>query len=116
MSDDSHWVERAQTAEAQLKTLREVQGAAIERIKVFKANFGVRECGNGEIEIDFQKLVERLGAEGAAELLKVIHEKYGEIGRNITATEVLQRKAEPISAPKRKYVRKAKPVSEAISR
>lgn len=89
---ESFWVERAQAAEAQLKTLREAQGAAIERIKEFKANFGIRERGNGEIVIDFPKFVERLGAENAAELRKVMNEKY------------------PVAvAPKRKYVRKAKP-------
>lgn len=92
MGDDSFWVERAQTAEAQLKTMREAHGAAIERIKDFKANFGVRERGNGEIVIDFPKFVERLGTENVAELRKVIDEKY------------------PVTtAPKRKYVRKAKP-------
>lgn len=74
MADD-FWIERAQTAEAQLKTLREVQGAAIERVKQFKANFGVKERGNGEIVIDFPKFVERLGPEGVAELQKAIAEK-----------------------------------------
>lgn len=76
MSEDM-WMSRAQTAEAQLKTLREAQGAAIERIKEFKANFGIKERGNGEIVIDFPKFVEHLGTENAAELRKVIAEKYG---------------------------------------
>lgn len=89
---ESMWIERAQSAEAQLKTLREAQGAAIERIKDFKANFGIKERGNGEIVIDFPKFVERLGEEGAAELRKVIDDKY-----------------HSFVAPKRKYVRKAKP-------
>lgn len=92
MSED-FWVERAQTAEAQLKTLREAQGAAIERIKDFKANFGIRERGNGEIVIDFPKFIERLGPENVAELRKIIDEKY--------------------PATKRKYVRKAKPAEAA---
>lgn len=73
---ESMWLDRAQTAEAQLKTLREAQGKAIERIKDFKSNFGIRERGNGEIVIDFPKFVERLGPDGAAELRKVIDEKY----------------------------------------
>jgi hypothetical protein len=85
VADDSHWIDRAQTAEAQLKTLREVQGAAIERIKQFKANFGVREKDNGEIVIDFQKLVERLGPEQAAELKLVIDEQYGKKKRGKAA-------------------------------
>ena len=71
------WMERAQSAEAQLKTLREAQGAAIERIKDFKANFGIKERGNGEIVIDFPKFVERLGPESSSELRKIIVEKYG---------------------------------------
>ena len=72
MADDSHWISRAQSAEAQLKTLREAQGAAIERIKAFKSNFGIKERGNGEIVIDFPKFVERLGKENVQELKKVI--------------------------------------------
>ena len=73
---ESMWVERAQNAEAILKTLREAQGSAIERIKDFKANFGIRERDNGEIVIDFPKFVERLGPENSMDLRKVIDEKY----------------------------------------
>jgi hypothetical protein len=98
MNDESFWVNRAQTAEAQLKTLREAQGAAIERIKDFKTNFGIKERSNGEIVIDFPKFVERLGLDGAAELRKFIDEKYP-----------------VVVAPKRKYVRKAKPSEELHS-
>lgn len=76
MSDDSAWISRAQTAEAKLKTLREAQGAAIDRVRDFKANFGIRERDNGEIVIDFQKFAERLGIDGAIELRKIIDEKY----------------------------------------
>lgn len=76
MDAESMWIERAQSAEAQLKTLREAQGAAIARIKEFKTNFGIRERDNGEIVIDFQKFVERLGPESSAELRKIIEEKY----------------------------------------
>lgn len=86
------WMDRAQTAEAQLKTLREAQGAALERIKDFNTNFGIKERGNGEIVIDFPKFVERLGPDGVAELRKVMDEKYP-----------------AFVAPKRKYVRKVKP-------
>ena|SRR3990172_8982406 len=89
------WISRAQSAEAQLKTLREAQGAAIERIKDFKANFGVKERSNGEIVIDYVKFVERLGSEGAADLRKIINDTYGQEVVNVT------------SKPKRKYVRKA---------
>lgn len=74
---ENMWMDRAQTAEAQIKTLREAQGAAIERIKDFKANFGIKERSNGEIVIDFPKFVERLGADNAKELRIVIADKYG---------------------------------------
>lgn len=77
MADDSHWIERAQSAEAKLKTMKGVLEQTTEHVKNFKTNFGVRERDNGEIVIDFQKFVERLGKEGATELKSVIEEKYG---------------------------------------
>ena len=73
MSDN--WLERAQTAESLLITQKESLGAAIERIKIFKTNFGIRERSNGEIEIDFDKFVDNLGAESVLELKKIIDEK-----------------------------------------
>jgi hypothetical protein len=76
MSDDSHWIERAQSAEAKLATLKNQFEPALERVKAFKANFGVREKSNGEIEIDFEKMVERLGADGCLELRRVIDERW----------------------------------------
>ena len=76
MSEESHWIERAQSAEAKLKTLEEAHKPALERIKDFKANFGVRERDNGEIVIDFDKFVERLGPEACLELRMIIDEKY----------------------------------------
>lgn len=91
MADD-HWIERAQSAEAKLKTMREAHEQAVDRVRNFKSNFGVKERSNGEIVIDFPKFVERLGHEAAAELKNVIDEKYG-----------------AVSAQKRKYVRKVKP-------
>ena len=73
---ESDWIERAQTAEAKLSTLQQNIGPVIERIKAFKGNFGLRERDNGEIVIDYEKFVERLGVEGAMELRKVIDELY----------------------------------------
>jgi hypothetical protein len=74
--DESFWVDRAQSAEAKIKTLEEAFKPAIERVKAFKANFGVREDSGGGITIDFDKFVENLGPDGALELRKVIDEKY----------------------------------------
>ena len=73
---DSYWVDRAQTAEAQLNTLKEAYGPALDRVKEFKTNFGVKERSNGTIDIDFDKLVGRLGVEAALELRGIIDEKY----------------------------------------
>ena len=80
MPDESHSIERTQSCEARLSTLKDAYEPAIERIKQFKANFGVRERSNGEIEIDFDKFVERLGIEGALELRRVIDERYAVSG------------------------------------
>lgn len=80
---ESHWIERAQSAEAKLATLKDNYEPALERVKRFKSNFGVREKSNGTIEIDFDKLVERLGVEACLELRRAIDEKYrirGEAG------------------------------------
>jgi hypothetical protein len=74
--DESIWIDRAQSAEAKLKTLEDAYKPAVERVKAFKANFGVREDSSGNIEIDFEKFVEKIGPDGALELRKVIDEHY----------------------------------------
>lgn len=76
MSDESIWIERAQSAEARIKTLKEAYEPALERVKTFKTNFGIRERDNGEISIDFDKFVKNLGQANALELRKVIDEQY----------------------------------------
>ena len=76
MSDESVWIERAQSAEARLSSLKQATEQAIERVKTFKANFGVKERANGEIDIDFAKLVQNLGRENAMELRRIIDERY----------------------------------------
>ena len=74
MSDQ--WMERAQTAEALLITQKETLGAAIERVKDFKKNFGIREKQDGSIEIDFDKFAKNLGVDSCLELRKVIDDIY----------------------------------------
>lgn len=76
MSDDSVWIERAQSAEARISTMKQTHEAAAERIKDFKTNFGIRERGNGEIVIDYDKFVARLGLAGSMELRKIIDTTY----------------------------------------
>lgn len=73
---DSHWIERAQSAEARLKTLQQAYEPALEKTRNFKANFGVKERSNGEIDIDFEKFVKKLGREAALELRRIIDEQY----------------------------------------
>jgi len=73
---ESHWIERAQSAESQLVTMKESMGAAVERVKIFKANFGIKERDNGEIVIDYDKFVQALGEENAFELREIITSTY----------------------------------------
>lgn len=78
------WIERAQSAEARLKTLEDAIGPMKERIQNFKMNFGVKEGSDGSITIDFEKFAKNLGLENAMELRKVIDEVYrvtGEAGQ-----------------------------------
>lgn len=74
MSDN--WMERAQSAETKLITMKESMGASIERVKEFKKNFGIREKQDGSLDINFDKFAENLGAEGCLELRKVIDDMY----------------------------------------
>jgi hypothetical protein len=73
---DAGWIERAQSAEAKLSTMKQTMDAAIERVKLFKANFGIRENSSGEISIDFDAFSKRLGKEQALALKSVIEETY----------------------------------------
>ena len=73
---ESMWMERAQSAEAKLITQKESLGSAIERVKEFKTNFGIREKQGGVIEINIDKFVENIGPASSLELRKIINEKY----------------------------------------
>lgn len=76
MSSD-HWIERAQSAEAQLQTMRQSKDAALNRIRDFKTNFGLRELDTGQIVIEYDKFVASLGKDNALELRVIIDEQYG---------------------------------------
>jgi len=78
MSEDVYR-ERAESCEAKLATLQDSIKPALERVKQFKANFGVREKGTGEIVINFEQFAENLGRENALALMEVITEQYGDI-------------------------------------
>ncbi len=77
MEEIGYWTERAQSAEAKLATLKSTYEPLRERIRTFKSNFGLKERDNGEIEIDFDKFADRLGAENALILKEIIEKKYG---------------------------------------
>lgn len=76
MSDEGFWVERAQSAEARLETLKHAYEPAIARIRAFKTNFGVREESDGTLHINFDKFAAGIGIEGALELREIIDEIY----------------------------------------
>jgi hypothetical protein len=79
--DEDVWRARAQTAEAKLVTMQEATASAIDRVKEFKGNFGIREKQGGEIVIDYEKFVKALGGPGALELRGVIDEQYNISGK-----------------------------------
>ena len=76
MADESYWVDRAQSAEAKLATLKDAYAPAIEKVKAFKTNFGIKERDTGEIVIDFEKFVTQLGVGSALVLRGVIDDIY----------------------------------------
>ena len=73
---EEFWIDRAQTAEAKLATIEQAYKPALERVQEFKTNFGISERSNGEIIINFDKLVENLGRESAMELRQIIETRY----------------------------------------
>ncbi len=75
-TDEQFLLNRAETAEAKLGTLKANIDALKERVQQFKANFGIREKSDGSIDIDFDKMVDRLGLEASLELKSVIEGKY----------------------------------------
>ena len=77
MADEQFLLNRAESAEAKLGTLKANIDALKERVQQFKANFGVREKSDGSIDIDFEKMVDRLGPEACLELRSIIDEKHG---------------------------------------
>lgn len=83
MADEKYWIDKAQSLEAQNKTLRDQYAPAIERVKAFKANFGVKEKADGSIVVDYEKFARNLGPEGWLELRRIgdeIHSVTGAAG------------------------------------
>lgn len=81
---EAEWIERAQSWEAKHNTLKQSLEATLERVKEFKANFGVKERSDGAIEIDYDKFVERLGLEGWLALREIGDQHWqvsGQVGQ-----------------------------------
>lgn len=76
MSEDSHWIERAQSAEARYNTLSEQMERVKEDAKVVLQLFAARKRQNGSYDINFDKLVDQLGLEKSMELRAVIDQRW----------------------------------------
>ena len=76
MSEDSFLVERAQTAEAKLNTLQQTVDRIREDARTVLETFAARKQGDGSFNIDYEKFIENIGPEGAAELRQIIDEQY----------------------------------------
>ncbi len=77
MDSDNVLLSRAQSAEAKYNTLKENVEPLKIRVQKFKENFGVREKDDGSIDIDFEKMVDRLGPAACLELRAVIDDVHG---------------------------------------
>ncbi len=76
MSDESMWIERAQSAEAREATLKESNTRIKEDSVHILETFAARKQGDGSFKIDFEKFIENIGESGAAELRQIIDEQY----------------------------------------
>jgi hypothetical protein len=82
--DEGDLLDQVNSLRVQLATAKQQYEPIVERVQQFKANFGVKERQNGEIVIDFEKMVERLGPVACLELRAVIDERWritGEAGQ-----------------------------------
>ncbi len=82
MAEDSFWIDRAQSAEAREKTLRDQIEPLKERVRSICEMLGARIKGDGSAEIDFEKFVEHLGMENALQVRAIIDERYGITGKS----------------------------------
>jgi hypothetical protein len=102
MSDDSMWIERAQTAEAQLGTSQKGVERLKKKLRYVMDTFGAREQSDGSFDIDYAKFVELLGPEKSLEVREIIDETYrirGAVGEKpevLLVPDVLEK---PVSEP-----------------
>ncbi len=74
--DEKQWIERAQSAEAKLKTCQDNIDRVKEKFRGMMDALGAKERGDGTIDIDFEALVEKLSPEHALELRAVIDRRH----------------------------------------
>jgi len=76
MSEDSFWIERAQTAEASLASLK----AGIDDIRAdarcILETFCARKNKDGSFDIDFEKFIKSIGEESSLSLGEIINDRY----------------------------------------
>ncbi len=72
MPDESMWIERAQSAEATNSTLREQNDRLKADVRDAMENLCALRRSDGVIDIDFEKLAQRLSTEHALELRALI--------------------------------------------
>jgi len=76
------WIDRAQSAEAREKTLRDQMEPMKNKLRDVKAALCAKERSDGSFAIDFKALVDKLPPDQARELRQVIDEKHGGGSRN----------------------------------
>ena len=80
---ETMWRERAQTAEATISTLRNQINPLREEARSTKDALCAKRRNDGSFDINFDKLVEKLGGEACLQLRAIIDERWkisGEAG------------------------------------
>jgi len=78
MAED-FWIERAQSAEAKLKTLQDQQDRIKEDAQYILTVFGARKKSDGSFDIDYEKFVKMLGEDQAFVVRGMIDTEYGNV-------------------------------------
>lgn len=76
MAEESHWIERAQSAEARLETIQGNNDQLKERFRGLCEALGARVKSDGSIDIDYAAFVSKLSVEGALEVRAIIDEVH----------------------------------------
>lgn len=80
MSDESHWIEKAQAAEARAAAYAGQIDRLKDKVRRVCDGLAARETADGGFVIDYEAFVRRLGLAGALELRAVIDEVHAVSG------------------------------------